>query len=234
MRWYAAFNSYFSKKVEHCSIIDSYEKELIRQLDKSNKTRNEKQNIIKFCEYWVHELRVLFKCSTQTNAEKKAKKRKDVQERRRRQEAAEHAESLQWQERRKQTELAAEEKRRKAELLRKQQEEENKKNNLEAFLGSHQPSAVHLIVNAIEISRRRMNQYDPTSMKFSAWFSKCYPHPPVHAKFALNPTYILLLNHIESKIFLHEYSSWEIIESYLKLKGFGHQRIEEIREKSGK
>ena len=157
-----------------------------------------------------------------------------MQERRRRQEAAVHAESLQWQERRKQTELAAEEKRKKAELLRKQQEEENKKNNLEAFLGSHRPSAIHLIVNAMEISRRRMNQYDPTSMKFSAWFSKCYPHPPVHAKFALNPTYILLLNHIESKIFLHEYSSWEIIESYLKLKGFGHQRIEEIREKSGK
>lgn len=239
MRWYAAFGSYFTNNVDFCSIMRSYENELIRQLKISNKSSNQIKNIMKFCDYWLKELRSRFGCSTQTNAEKKAKKLRDRNERRRQQEAAEHAAFLKDEQERKRRKQEKEERRKKAELLRQQQAEENKKKNLQAFLEDHHSSSINhsnlqFILHAMKTARQILNQYDAQSMRFSAWFSKCYQISHLHASWFLNPNYAPLLAHIESKIFLIEYSPWEVIESYLKSKGFEDQRIEEIWKNSVK
>lgn len=239
MRWYAAFGSYFTNNVDFCSIMESYEKELIRQLNISNKSSNQKKNIMGFCDYWLRELRSKFGCSTQTNAEKKAKKIKGRNERRRQQEAAEHAAFLKHEQERKRRKQEKEERRKELELLRQQQAEENKKKNLQAFLEDHHSSSINhsnlqFILHAMKAAGQILNQYDAQSMRFSAWFSKCYQDPKIHASWFFNPNYAPLLAHIESKIFLIEYSPWEIIESYLKSKGFEDQRIEEIWKNSVK
>ena len=233
MRWYAAFGSFFSKNVDYCSIMESYEKELLRQLKKAKKNSNQRKSIVKFCDYWILELRGLFNCPTQTTAERKAQKKRDQQERRRQHEAAEHEKFLIWEKNNQREKLEAEERRKKAELLRKQQEEENKKKNLQTFLEGYLSSAskisnLQYILDAMKTARQNLNQYDAQSMRFPAWFSKCYQLPSIHASLSLNPNYVLLLSHIESKMFLHEYSLWEIIASYLKSKGFDDQVVEGI------
>ena len=233
MRWYAAFGSYFVKNVDFCSIMDSYDQELTRQLKISNKSSNQKKNIMEFCDYWLRELRSKFECSTQTNAEKKAKKIKDRNERRRQQEAAEHAEYLKRGQERQRREKEKAKRRKEAELLRQQQAEENKKKNLQAFFEDRQHSTIkhsnlQFILNALNFAMEDLDTYDAKSEKFSSWFSKCYENSSLHASLSLNPNYVLLLNHIESKMYLHQYTPWDIIESYLKLKGFRERRIEEI------
>ena len=239
MRWYAAFGSFFTNNVDFCSIMESYDNELTRQLKISNKSSNQRKNIMKFCDYWLSELRSRFGCPTQTNAEKKAKKIKDRNERRRQQEVAEQAAFLKHEQERKRRKQEKEERQQKAELLRQQQAEENKKKNLQAFLEDHHSSSINhsnlqFILHAMKNARQILDQYDAQSMRFSAWFSKCYQISHLHASWFLNPNYALLLAHIESKIFLIEYSPREIIESYLKSKGFENQRIEKIWKNSVK
>jgi len=236
MRWYAAFGSYFTNNVDFCSIMNSYDQELTRQLKISNKSSNQKKNIREFCDYWLRELRSKFECSTQTNAEKKAKKIKDRNERRRQREAAEDAEYLKRVQERQRREKEKAKQRKEAELLRQQQAEENKKKNLQAFLENHHSLSINhsnlqFILHAMKTARQILNEYDAQSTRFSAWFSKCYQDPKLHASWFFNPNYAPLLAHIESKIFLIEYSPWEIIKSYLKSKGFEDQRIEEIWKK---
>ena len=233
MRWYAAFGSYFANNADFCSIMETYEKELIRQLKISNKSSNQRKNIMEFCDYWLRELRSKFGCSTQTNAEKKAKKIKDRNERRRQQEAAEHAEYLKRGQERQRREKEKAERRKEAELLRQQQAEENKKKNLQAFFEDRQHSTLkdsnlQSILHALKSAKEDLDTYDAKSEKFSSWFSKCYEDSSLHASLLLSPNYVLLLNHIESNMYLHQYTPWDIIESYLKLKGFREQRIEEI------
>jgi hypothetical protein len=233
MRWYAAFGSYFTNNVDFCSIMNSYDQELTRQLKISNKSSNQKKNIMEFCDYWLRELRSKFECSTQTYAEKKAKKIKDRNERRRQQEAAEDAEYLKREQERQRREKEKAKRRKEAELLRQQQAEENKKKNLQAFFEDRQHSTLkdsnlQSILNALKFAKENLDTYDAKSEKFSSWFSKCYEDSSLHASLLLSPNYVLLLNHIENKMYLHQYTPWDIIESYLKLKGFREQRIEEI------
>jgi hypothetical protein len=233
MRWYAAFGSYFEKNVDFCSIMNSYDQELTRQLKISNKSSNQKKNTMEFCDYWLRELRSKFECSTLTNAEKKAKKIKDRNERRRQQEAAEHAEYLKIGQERQRREKEKAKRRKEAELLRQQQAEENKKKNLQSFFEDRQHSTIkhsnlQFILNALKFAMEDLDTYDAKSEKFSSWFSKCYENSSLHASLSLNPNYVLLLNHIESKMYLHQSTPWDIIQSYLKLKGFREQRIEEI------